>query len=88
MPVAKPFDAVICVYYVLERLRAIRNTSYICECNGGTRDGERRYAEIWRVGEGWFATIIHDIKAADTMMVIIVNQKLIEVARLVFDGET
>ena len=73
MTLAKILDAVVRVYRMLERLRAIRDTWNICECNGRARNGERRDTEIWSVGEGRIAAVIHDIKPADTMVVVVVG---------------
>ena len=73
---------------MLERLRPIRNTCNVCECDDGARNGEGRSAEVGCVGEGRIASIIHDIKAPDPMVMVVVGQELIEVARLIFDGET
>lgn len=73
MTLAKVLDAVVCVYNMLERLRAIRNTLNVRECNGRPRDGEGRNAEIWSVREGRIAAVVHDIKAADTMVMIVMG---------------
>ena len=73
---------------MLEWLRAVRHTCNVCKCDGGARDGEGRNTEIRRIGEGRIAAIIHDVKAADTMVVVVVGQEFVEVTRLVSDGET
>ena len=73
MAFAKSLDAVVRIYCVLERLRAVRDTLNIGKSNGGPRDGEGRKAEIGGVGEGRIAAIIHDIEAADTMVVVVVG---------------
>lgn len=88
MAFAKVLDAVVCVYNVLKRLRAIRHTCYVCECDGGSRDGKGRSAEVRHPGEGRIAAIIHDVKAANTVVVVVVGQEFVEVTRLVFDGDT
>lgn len=88
MAVPKFSDAVVCIDRMLEWLRAVRNTLNVCECDCGARDGEGRYAKVRSIGERWIAAIIHDIEAADSMMVIIMCQEFIEIAALVFNGET
>ena len=73
MTAAKFFDAVVRIDRVLERLRPIGNACNVCECKGGARDSEGRNAEVGRVGERRIAAIIHDVKATDAVMVIVVS---------------
>ncbi len=73
MAFTEVLNAVVRVYYVLERLRSVGYTLNVCECNGGAGDSEGRSAEIGRVGQRRIAAIIHNIKAADTMVVIVVG---------------
>ena len=73
MAFAEILDTVVRVNRVLERLRAVRDTWDVCECDGGARDGEGRNAEIRGVGEGRIAAIIHYIKTANTMVVVVMG---------------